>query len=203
MHHSLSVWDSLHLQSQRRNALSFKCLAWLPSLYKVSPTGFSATALAGVHLHLTTLSDQADVVLAVKDITGFLFNAFFYCVTVFLLWILQLSFCFCKSSNFVESYGLRSRKHGRLFLDFPKINVDTRYLFAPLLGSINSSTAISIQLIDNSRAFFTFLQESGSLYIPTELCWYYNSRIWHVPSWKFRSRSVVSYYDWRLYCELP
>lgn len=97
MHHSLSVWDSLHLQSQRRNALSFKCLAWLPSLYKVSPTGFSATALAGVHLHLTTLSDQADVVLAVKDITGFLFNAFFTVLLFFYCEFCNFRFAFAKA----------------------------------------------------------------------------------------------------------
>lgn len=68
------------------------------------------------------------------------------------------------------------------FLGVPKINVDTSCLFAPLLGSIGSSTAISVQLVGNSRLFLTFLQEPGSLYIPTELCWYDSSRIWRVLS---------------------
>jgi len=53
------------------------------------------------------------------------------------------------------------------------VNIDSRYIFAPLLGHISFYTAISVYFwVDISRALFTFFQEPGSLYIPGSLCWH-------------------------------
>lgn len=105
-HGGLCLCGTLHWQSQRRNTLSFKC-----HKYEVSPTGSSAATHNGVHSYLMPFHDQTGVTFAVKDFTDFFF---FFCV----------SFCFCKSSNFMKSLA-SSLENMADFLGVPKINIDT------------------------------------------------------------------------------
>lgn len=74
---------------------------------------------------------------AVKDFTDFFFLPVFH-------------FAFAKAV-ILWSLVASSLENMADFLGVPKINIDTSYLFALCLSA---STAISVQLVDNSRAFF-------------------------------------------------